>query len=841
MLPAPVTRPLSAASTALRQLGGVAKPATPTPPPGPGPAPKEHGEEKRKPRRQPSQHGLSRSQTRKSMRRSSSASHPTTPLVRSSHAPAFDILPNPHGNVGLQNAVRSVSFPRGPLQEKLWVGVLGTPTDGFDSELKDEVDERMAAEAESAVVWLGDDEFDKYYHEFCKRVLWPSLHYAVPDAPRTKVFYSSTSFEQYKAVNEKFAEVIVRNYREGDIIWVNDYHLFLLPQLVRSKLPDAPIGYFHHVAFPSSEIFRCLSVREQLLRGILGADLVGFQTHNFARHFRQTVTRILQAEGVPKGIQLDGAHFVDVAVFPIGIDVRAFEEKKRDPEVLEYVGMLKERYKGFKLIVGRDKLDFVQGVRQKLLAFEEFLDKYPEWQGKVVLIQVALSTTEENEQEGHVSEIVTRINSRFSTLTYQPVVFLHTEELTFSQYLALCTMADVFLVTSLREGMALRTHEFVECQTERKRPLVLSEFTGTYSYSGFRSCIAINPWDYRESARAIFTALTMPDAEAASRWEDLHKHVITQTAQAWVTSFVSRVERVHEEHRRRPLDSIPTLNVAQVKSAYNASGERLILLDLEGTLWHVSNLYLIHTEGFTPPKEMIDLLRRLTRDEKNKVYLLSGRGTADLESIGVQVPNLGLCAENGCFVRPPGSARWIDMVPGFNKDWQGPCVEILQYFAERTPGSFIEKRGASVLWRYYTGDLADTAALQWARRQAAEAQNHIFDSLGERFRLRIIPGATAFLVLPKNISRSTAVGSILHIGVDDEQPSLSTVPMSPDLDAADDSFDFILVVSSDERLIQRLNGMRHVESVSTSLKGSDAKWRLSIEEEVYATLHAVVD
>lgn len=186
----------------------------------------------------------------------------------------------------------------------------------------------------------------------------------------------------------------------------------------------------------------------------------------------------------------------------------------------EWVSVLRQRYADMRIIVGRDKLDEIQGVKHKLTAFEYFLDKNPSWQGKVVLIQVALQTSELNEAAaGGVADVVSRVNSRYSTLTYQPVVFLHTQDLTFSQYLALLTVADAFIVTSLREGMALRTHEFVECQEGRFRPLILSEFTGSYSYSGFRSCIAINPWDSRGTADAIEQALTMSDEEARSRWE----------------------------------------------------------------------------------------------------------------------------------------------------------------------------------------------------------------------------------------------------------------------------------------------------------------------------------
>ncbi|KAF7979898.1 hypothetical protein HWV62_40284, partial [Athelia sp. TMB] len=365
----------------------------------------------------------SRSQTRPA--RPSQDSEIPTILAQPWH-----IESNPHCNGGLKNAINSVGAK---LKKKLWIGTLGTNTDGYGEGLRSEIDKQMMDECASQPVWIPDAEFESCYDEFCHNVLWPCLHYAIPDAPKTKLFYESASYKQYVAVNQRFADAIVANYQEGDIIWINDYHLMLLPAMLRASpnLPaNVPIGFFMHVAFPSSEIFRCLSVREPLLRGLIAADLVGFQTVNFARHFRQTVSRILALEALPKGIQVEGDRFVDVGVFPMGIDVGTLREKKQAPEVSDWVNLLKQRYAGMKLIVGRDKLDEVQGVRHKIKAFEMFLDKYPEFQQKVVLIQVALQTTETNELAGGVADAVSHINSRFSTLTYQPVVFLHTQDLT---------------------------------------------------------------------------------------------------------------------------------------------------------------------------------------------------------------------------------------------------------------------------------------------------------------------------------------------------------------------------------------------------------------------------
>ncbi|KAG1793553.1 glycosyltransferase family 20 protein [Suillus plorans] len=787
-------------------------------------------------------------------RRSSSKPprYPTRSYSNTSSEPYY-FAPNIHCNGGLKNAVDSV---KDRMTNKLWVGTLGSSTDAYNTELKASIDRRMKELHSSLPVWIPDAEFESCYDEFCHQVLWPCLHYAVPDAPKTKLFFESAAFKQYAAVNKRFAEAIESVWMEGDVVWINDYHLMLLPLLLRQStrvpaLASATIGFFMHVAFPSSEIFRCLSVREHLLRGMLGADLVGFQTASYARHFRQTVSRILAVEALPKGIQVGflprsdveygipgGAReghgrFVDVGIFPMGIDVGALRERRREPDVSYWVQLLRQRYAGMMIVVGRDKLDEIQGVRHKLEAFELFLKKWPEYQGKVILLQVALQTTESNElAAGGVSDVVARINSAFSTLTYQPVVFLHTQEVTFSQYLALLTVADAFLVTSLREGMALRTHEFVECQDGRHRPLILSEFTGSYSYSGFRSCIAVNPYDTHGTAKAIHQALTMSDEEALSRWEDLHNHVVTQTAQTFVISFLTRCLRANTEHTiQTDLNSVPALNTTLLLPRYKHSSRRILLLDFEGTLWRPDMSRAGLLAPFVPPEGAVELLNKFSANQRNEVWLLSGLPIKSLEQVAAKAPGVGIVAENGCFAKIPvqngKGGVWISMVANLNLTWKGLCVEILNYFTERTPGSFVEEREASVVWRFWTGPTDDCADRQWARRQAAEAQNHIFDSLGERYGLRIIPGSNSFLVLPNNISRSTAVGAILHPGGPAHSPRSSSMPdLDVPVSGGGGEAGFVFAVGSDEKLLRRLNELDNAETVSTSGKGTDAKWKL---------------
>lgn len=684
------------------------------------------------------------------------------PAAASSTAGKSGVVGMGLGGAGDRNAVLGRSTNR------LFIGTLGISVDDWLGPAEEQLIERRLLEERQAVpVWVDDSDFERSYHDFCKALLWPTFHYTLPSERALEK--QNEAFQSYIAINRAFADRVAENWREGDIVWINDYHLLLVPQMLRETLgPAATIGLFVHISFPSSEIFRCLSVRQTLLRGMLGADLLGFQTHNNCRHFRQTVSRILQLEATPKGIQLDTVSgrggFVTVNAFPIGIDVRTLNLKRREPDVEEWIQRLQTRYEGRKIIVARDKLDWIKGVRQKLLAYELFLEDHPEWVGQVVLIQVALATTEENEEAGQASDVVSRINRRWGSLTYQPVVFLHVQDITFSQYLALLTVADAFLASSLREGMGLTPHEYIICQEVKHRPLILSEFVG--SYSSLRACLGFNPFNAKQASLAIHKALTMNEDEMFERWQDLHRTVVTQTAQHWITSFLSRLERAHAEQQFRDTAFIPRLEIAQLVSEWRAAKTRLILLDLEDTLVSETPLNL-YKHGFRPSPKVLERLRALTADPNNSVYVLSGLGMANLNQLAEEVPRLGLIAENGCFVKHCGEGErsWISLVAGCNLQWRAPVKDILAYFTERTPGSWMEDRGASICWVYWNEELGkpNSPEAQWARRQAAEVQNLIYDSLAERFSLRIIPGPASFWCAPKNTSRASAVQHLMQM------------------------------------------------------------------------------
>ncbi|CAO1616127.1 unnamed protein product [Parajaminaea phylloscopi] len=720
--------------------------------------------------------------------------------------PPYDFVPNAASNGGLVNAISSLADQRrlrGPNGGKLFIGTpsLHSDEEWLSSRHRRSLSSRYRDERQSVPVWVKSETFRGAYANFCKGILWPTFHYTLPTDRALEGEHEA--FESYRELNMAFARQIADEWREGDIVFINDYHLLLVPQMLREMVPSATIGLFIHIAFPSSELFRCLAMRETLLRGMLGADLVGFQTHNFCRHFRQTVSRILQLEATPKGVQAE-TFFTTVSSFPIGIDPRCLNAKRADPDVAEWVSKLTERYEGKKVIVGRDKLDWIRGVRQKLLAFEVFLNEHPEWVGKVVLIQVALATNEDNEEAGEANDVVSRINSKYSTLTYQPVVFLHVQDITFSQYLALLTVADAFMANSLREGMNLTTHEYIICQEEKQSPLILSEFTGTYS--ALRACIGINPWNTKQVAHAIHKALTMSEDEQRARWADLHRTVVTQTALQWITSLLSRLERAHVEQQRRDNAFIPKLEVGQIVSEWRAAKTRLILLDLEETLLPESIVFLRQADQLVFPEHLVTTLTELTEDPKNSVYIFSSLSGPYLDKIAEKVPRLGLVSEDGCSVRHPSQPGWLSLTAGMSTSWKSSVTQILRYFQDRTPGSFLNDRGSTLFfstgsgasykpdsrasstprspqqpkgskftegaddcskvgaWCSHDTGVAhglDNQESQWARRQLAEINNLVYDSLG--LSLRIIPRGTTLTVMPKNVSRTSAVQHIVQL------------------------------------------------------------------------------
>lgn len=694
-------------------------------------------------------------QSPKSRAQSRSQSRAGSPGDRSFNNKTWTVEPAVQGNGGLTNAAREAS-EKGDF-DITFVGTVGFPTDSVPDSVKEDIEDKLHNDHNASAVFVKDKDLDGHYSHFCKTILWPIFHYQVPDHPKSKA-YADHSWNFYFNLNQAFADKIFSTYKRGDTIWVHDYHLLLVPSMIRKNIPDAKIGFFLHTAFPSSEVFRCLAKRRELLEGMLGANLVAFQTQEYSQHFLQTCSRILTVETTAEGVQLED-HFVNVMDFPIGINLNATNQAREADEVAQWVDIIKKKYKRKHIIVARDQLDNIRGVRQKLLAYELFLNKFPEFKEKVVLIQVATSTSEQSELLTTVSDIVGRIDAHHSTLAHQPLVFLK-QDIVFSQYLALLTVADLMMITPLRDGMNLAAHEFVACQDgardqKKHAPLILSEFTGSASVFHDYPLI-VNPWDYQQQAQAIKTALEMDDEEKMRRWTHLHDIVRHQTGGRWAEKLSEYLNRVYDEREIRDAASVPRLSMQQVRDKYKDSSRRVFILDYEGTLApHRTSSGI----PLSSPQRVLDALNELLVDPQNIVYVMSGRTPEALASDFRTVPQVGLIAENGCFVREFNKEKndWIEFADKEAMvDWKNTVHGILKYYQERLEHSFVEERHCSMLYRF--NQVEDKEAATRTASDCSDTINHSCKVMG----IRAVPIANAVLIETVDQNKARAAQLVLE-------------------------------------------------------------------------------
>lgn len=583
----------------------------------------------------------------------------------------------------------------------VWVGWTGLEVAATEQE---EMKTRFQEELNCYPVFLSDADANLYYNGFCNEVLWPLFHY-VPlpivsgDGERK---FDFKYWDAYSKANHRFAEAVMQVYEHGDLVWVQDYHLMLLPSLLRERLRDVTIGFFLHTPFPSSEVYRILPVRNKVLQGVLAADLIGFHTYDYARHFLSVCTRILGLEASPRGVTYKD-HFANVGIFPIGIDPNYWISALQSPAVKERILDLEERFRDKKVLLGVDRLDYIKGVPHKLMAFEILLARQPELKGKVVLVQIGVpSRTEVDEYKKLISqtnELVGRINAQYGSVEYAPIVFIN-QSVTFLDLCALYTVADVAVVTSVRDGMNLVSYEYVVCQQQRHGVLVLSEFAG--SAQSLSSAIRVNPWNIEELSQAMYEALTLSERERALKHWKLYHYVTKHTAAFWASSFVSELQQIE---RLMKAQDVPKARQSLLRVSVDIVPElrvrthRLFLFEYEGTLCSPVSLQ----DLARPPASLRRFLQRLSTDTKNFVYIMSGRSMETLDEWFGDL-DVGLISEHGCDYRHATSEKWVPLLPNTSTSWRDSVTPILQYFTERTPGAHLEVKDRIVTWHFMDAD-----------------------------------------------------------------------------------------------------------------------------------------
>jgi len=649
------------------------------------------------------------------------------------------------GNAGLIGAVNAIADQE-ELADVLWVGTLGMPTDALPSEVKTHIAEKLENEYATLIVFTDDTDMNAHYENYCKTILWPLFHSQVPDTPKSKA-YQDNSWKHYARVNESFAECIVKNYKKGDVVWVNDYHLMLVPRLVRKHFPDAQIGMYIHSSFPPSEVFRILPSRSELIRGMLGANMIAFQTEDFRYQFLQTCSRLLNIEATEHGLVLENGRVIDVFNIPMGIDIQAMKMRREFPEVKDWMKELGEKFAGKRIIVSRDKLDGVHGIQHKLRGYRALLERYPEWADQVVLVQIATSVTTDRDLKEDINDNITAINSEWGSLSHQPVVYLN-RDIDYSQYLALLAIADCMLITSLSEGMNLACHEFVVSQDQAlslkgHAPLIISESIGAAKV--FRdSAVLINPWHPKGVADALNKALKMSKEEKAERWQKMYALTEEHSARKWFETYLTKLELAWKEHSTRDPKSVPRLQIKQLRRTYDRSNRRLLIIDFEGTLttWDTPKETVV-----TVPLRVLELLRSLVDDEKNAVYVMSQQPMDGLEHMFRSIPKLGLIAENGAFLRKTGRQDWQSMTEIDTKEWREGIMSMLKAAETAIPGSVTRELKSGIMFHY-----VDAEDQNDAFEKAGELANQI-NEMCEQLGVSAVPFDKGLYIHPSKVNK----------------------------------------------------------------------------------------
>jgi trehalose 6-phosphate synthase/phosphatase len=570
--------------------------------------------------------------------------------------------------------------------ETVWIGWAETSVSRIDGAERDLLREELRSRFDAEPVFLTPDDVAGFYHGFSNRTIWPLFHYFSRYAEFRPDFWKA-----YERVNRKYRDAVLEAYRPGDRIWVHDYQLMLLPAMLREKLPDAAIGFFLHIPFPSYEIFRLLPWRKELLQGILGAGLIGFHTHDYVNHFLGSVRALVGLEDRNGRLTVDG-RVVVADVFPMGIDVARY----RDGATLAAV--VRERAKiaeeGRSIVLSIDRLDYTKGVPERLRAFDAFLEQHQEWREKVTMVCVAVPSRSRvwryRELKREVDELVGDINGRHGTMTWTPVRYLY-RSLPFNVLLGLYSAADVALVTPVRDGMNLIAKEYVAVHAEKPGVLVLSEMAG--AAREMSDALVVNPHDESAVVAAIERALTMPVDEQVSRNTAMLRRLERYDVRRWAEDFLGKLDEVMMLQLAYEQYDLTQEARERIVGSFVAADRRLIVLDYDGTLVP----FAASPSEARPDSELLDGLRELANLRGTDVVIASGRGRESLEEWFGRMP-VGLVAEHGAWLREAGG-EWATLVP-ISTDWKQRVAPVLEVFVDRTPNSFVEDKQFAMAWHY---------------------------------------------------------------------------------------------------------------------------------------------
>ncbi|MFA5422931.1 MAG: bifunctional alpha,alpha-trehalose-phosphate synthase (UDP-forming)/trehalose-phosphatase [Phycisphaerae bacterium] len=626
--------------------------------------------------------------------------------------------------------------------EHIWIGWPGGSEENYSPKDCDIIEKKLN-DINCSPVFLSSAQVQNYYEGFSNSTLWPLFHYFP-----TYTIYEERFWQFYATVNELFCENVAKIARPDDFIWVHDYHLMLLPQMLRTRLPKASIGYFLHIPFPSFELFRLLPWRKDLLEGLLGADLIGFHTHDYVRHFLSSVSRIMGYEHHLGTLTVKN-RIVKVDTFPMGIDYRKYADAHKSPDVKKEIENIRRTVGEHKVIVSIDRLDYTKGIIQRLEAFDWFLTQNPEYVGKVTMILVAVpsrsNVTDYQRLRNNLEKLISRINGEKSQMGYIPVHYLY-RSLSFENITSLYDIADVALVTPLRDGMNLIAKEYVAAKENRPGVLILSEMAGAASELG--EALIVNANNKQEIVDAIKIALDMPDSEKTARLEPMQKRLQTYDIKRWAYDFINTLSELNQKQKIMAMRKLTDELANQLCEKFKLGSNRLLMLDYDGTLVRFHN----NPEQAGPDEQVLDLLERLSQEPSVNVVVISGRTKSTLEK-WLGSLNVTLIAEHGAWFKWT-NGRWHQTVASTSDDWKEQIRPILQIYVDRTPGSLIEEKDFCLVWHFRKSDPS-----------LAEVRYHeLLDTLVNltaNMRVGVFEGNKLLEVKQQNINKGVATESII--------------------------------------------------------------------------------
>ena len=622
--------------------------------------------------------------------------------------------------------------------EKHWIGWPGVCVDNA----RQQIEIRQHLETmDFHPIFLSEEQYHDYYEGYSNSTIWPLCHYFFSHTTVRKEYW-----ESYQKVNALFCEEICKQVGSGDWVWIQDYQLMLLPGMLRKRMPNLHIGYFHHIPFPSYELFRILPERAELLNGLMGADFIGFHTHDYMRYFINAVERVLHIKFDLDEAQTD-SRIVRVNALPMGINYELYNHSSATPKVWSEIEKKRILFRNHKLLLSVDRLDYSKGILHRLQGFETFLERHPEYQGKVTLAMVIVPSRDHVESyaglKTKIDETIGRINGRYSDINWTPVCYFY-HGFSFEELTAMYFVADVALVTPLRDGMNLVAKEYVATKVNNPGVLVLSEMAG--AAVELADAIQINPNDTDQIADAIYTALQMPYDEQAKRISKMQAILSVQTVNKWAADFMEEWKNVVDKNQYLSGKLLSTNLLKQIKALYTQARSRLILLDYDGTLVGFQK----RPEDAVPTPEVIQVLKDLTSDPANHVVINSGRDHQTLEKWLGGLP-ISFAAEHGAYYKENGEWHQISYKP----EWSQSILSILNMFVHKTPKSRLEIKETALAWHYRAVDswLGELRARQLVRALVSICLQH---------RLQILQGNKVVEIKQSNCTKGSEVKRLLR-------------------------------------------------------------------------------